>query len=81
MTPAITTGLILSVLTLGAGGVGAWTTLNNNVTENHTLIIANDRADSERKNDIKEDLKELKENDKEIQRLLRRILGEQGDGG
>jgi len=74
MTPTITAGLVVSILALGGTSITAWTTLNSNVTENKVLIRANSENDHERQDNLKDDLAELKENDKEIQRLLREIL-------
>jgi uncharacterized protein HemX len=77
MTPTITAALVVSVLALGGSGITAWTTLNSNVTGNTTLIEANSVLENERQDNLKYDLEELKENDKEIQRLLRKLLEQQ----
>ena len=73
MYPA-TIPLVIALATLGGGGLTAYTTLTGDVSENHTLILNNEQNDLERLDNLKDDLKELKENDKETQRLLRKIL-------
>ena len=80
MTPAITAGLAISILTLAIGGAGAWTKLNNNVVTNTTLITSNSESDAERAGNLRDDLRELKDNDKETQRLLRELIKQQSEG-
>jgi len=71
---AVTIGLVVSVVGLGSGGLVTYVSMEKDITENHTLIEANTISDNERQENLKDDLDELKESDKEIQRLLRELI-------
>ena len=71
---AVTIGLVVSVVGLGSGGLVTYVSMEKDITENHTLIEANTITDNERQENLKDDLDELKESDKEIQRLLRELI-------
>lgn len=74
MNLAVTIGLVVSVVGLGSGGLVTYVSMEKDITENHTLIEANTISDNERQENLKDDLDELKESDKEIQRLLRELI-------
>jgi hypothetical protein len=72
MTPPLTVGILLAILTLGGSGIGAYTSVKEDIAVNSTKIDDKSEANKERFDDIKEDTKEIRE-------LLNELLRERRD--
>ncbi len=67
-------GLIFSVLALMGTTAATYSSVTSQIATNTVKIVDNEKADIVRQTEIKEDLNELKDSDKEIQRLLRQLI-------
>ena len=61
MTPPLTVGILVAILTLGGTGIGAYTSVKEDIATNSTKIDEKSEANKERFEDIKEDTKEIRD--------------------
>jgi hypothetical protein len=61
MTPTITAGLVISVLTLGGSSIAAYTSVKTDIQKTATSVEKIEEYNRERFDDLKDDTKEIRD--------------------